>query len=295
MLDDLHAYFYNSVVLPYTAYAEVRENGIYGQSKDRGAAINAATALYHFREHIPAPLRKSRKQVAGLCPDYDLLGDVVNAAKHSVVTQGTPQISSAEDIYEQTVSTEYEDSGGCYSDFRKLVVVRLKDGSERHLFEVMTNVLNFWGSELKSLGCVKDFKPFALPEAPGSRHLTRTEANPMKVVATQGIKFVQRMQLRKYDPAKGNFEPIDLTGAEVRYRVYRPSYSIDVGWQDDDGREYTCTLDLTKDQSTTWHGLETDEQRREFVNALIVERKDNLAAVVRATIGKEPEQGTPPS
>ena len=108
MFDDLAAFFYENVVAAFTDYSKIRQNDPYGRSRDIRAAIDTATSLYHLREHIPAQYRKSRSEVAKLCPDYDLLGDVANAAKHDDLTRGKPQIKSADDIYELTVITRYE-------------------------------------------------------------------------------------------------------------------------------------------------------------------------------------------
>src|SRR6516165_8581907 len=157
MFDDLAAFFYENVVAAFTDYSKTRQSDPYGRSRDIRAAIDAATSLYHLREHIPSQYRKSRSEVAKLCPDYDLLGDVANAAKHDDLTRGTPQINSADDIYEMNVITLYEDCDGEYSDAQKLVMVKLNNGTERDLFEVLTNVINFWGHELESFGVTKGF------------------------------------------------------------------------------------------------------------------------------------------
>jgi len=176
MFDDLAAFFYENVVAAFTDYSKIKRDDPCGRSKDLRAALTAATALYHLREHIPGQYRKSRSDVAKLCPDYDLLGDVVNAAKHDELTLGEPQINSAEDIYEATVVTRYQDQDGEYSDAQKMVMVKLKDGSERDLFEVLTNVMNFWGRELTRYGVIKGFDPFVAPGAAGSRFVKRGDA-----------------------------------------------------------------------------------------------------------------------
>ena len=76
VFDDLRAYFYENVVATFNAYFEVKRNGLYGASRDLRAAIVAATALYHLREHIPTAHQESRAELAQICPDYDLLGDI---------------------------------------------------------------------------------------------------------------------------------------------------------------------------------------------------------------------------
>ncbi|GAF98811.1 unnamed protein product, partial [marine sediment metagenome] len=144
MFDDLVAYFYENVVASYNAFSGALKNNVSGMSKDLRAAINSATALYHFREHIPRIHQKTRKELAKKCPDYDLLGDIVNAAKHRALTRGNPQVSSANDIFEQVVFTKYRDEEGEYFSSEKTVLVKLKDNSDRNMQEILTNVLTMW-------------------------------------------------------------------------------------------------------------------------------------------------------
>lgn len=294
MFDDLAAFFYENVVAAFTDYSKIKHGDPYGRSKDLRAATIAATALYHLREHIPARYRKSRSEVAKLCPDYDLLADVVNAAKHADLTHGKPQINSADDIYETTVVTRYEDDDGEYTDSQKMVMVKLNDGSERDLFEVLTNVINFWGRELASYGVIKKFDPFTVPEAPGSRFIKRADAKKrLDTEMVRGLRFKHHMKLQKYDANKGTSEPIDLTGAKLHYRIYKPSYSLDVVLKNQNGQELKATFDLTEEESLKWHGLETEEQRREFLTILIEHRKQHLQKLINDSMKDHPTDGQP--
>jgi len=289
MFDDLAAFFYENVVAAFTDYSTIKRDDPYGQSKDLRAAIIAATALYHLREHVPARYRKSRSEIAKLCPDYDLLGDVVNAAKHDHLTQGEPQINSAEDIYEMTVVTRYEDQDGEYSDAQKMVMVKLNDGSERDLFEVLTSVINFWGHELARLGVIKGFNSFTVPEAPGSRFIQRADAKKrLDTQILRGLRFKHQMKLQKYDTNKGASAPIDLTGAKLHYRIYKPSYSLDVMLKNQNGEELKATFDLTEEESLKWHGLDTEEQRRESLNILTEQRKEHLQKLISDSTKNHP-------
>jgi hypothetical protein len=85
-MQELAAYFYQSVFLAYHRYKQVKNDHEMGDNKDRREALDAGVALYHLREHIPQKIKKSRGQLAALCTDYDLLGDIVNATKHKVLT-----------------------------------------------------------------------------------------------------------------------------------------------------------------------------------------------------------------
>ena len=281
MFDDLAAYFHENVITSYAAYVDVRENQSYGRSKDLRAAIVAATALYHLREHIPKAHKKSRSAIAKECPDYNVLGDVVNAAKHRDLNRGRPQLNSAEDVYEMTVVTQFEDEGDSYSDARKVVMVKLKDGSERDLLDALTNVMNYWGKEFTRIGVVKDFKPFPMCPHPGEQFIPRDEAKNLDTEIIRGVRFKQVLKLLKFDPTLGKSEPIDLSGSELRYRIYKPSYSVDVQLKHPiSGKEYAFTLKLGDDQSLEWHSLKTDDERQSFMSRLAQERRDELQSML---------------
>lgn len=277
MFDDLAAYFHENVASSYVAYLDVRNKESFGISKDLRAAIIAATALFHLREYVPAPHKKSRSEVAKACPDYNILGDVVNASKHRELDRGQPQLKAAEDVYEMTVITQYEDENGPYSDARKLVMVKLNDGSEHDMMDALTNVINYWGNEFTQYGILKSFKPFLLPPHPGEQFVSRDEAKALDTEIIRGVRFKQVLKLLKFDQALGRAEPIDLTGSEFRYRIYKPSYSVDVQLKHPvSGKEYSFTLELNEDESMKWHSLKTDEQRQSFMSKLAEERSDEL-------------------
>lgn len=194
MFDDLSAHFHENVWESYQNFAEAKKSIKAGKSRDLRLAINAATALYHLREHIPQHLRKSRAKLAKLCPDYDLLGDVVNAAKHSILTQGNPQIVSAEDIFEQVTSTLYKDEQGDYWHGEKSVFVKLKDGSVRDLYEVLTNVLNMWLKELQGLGVIGYIKPIEIKDEGILPRSSESGAAPLDLEIIQGVRFIHNMR-----------------------------------------------------------------------------------------------------
>lgn len=100
MFSDPAVHFYDQIVPAYKAYREPEENDTFGRSRHVIAGVTAATALYHFREHLPKPHSKTFSQVARICPDYALIRDVTNAGKHKVLTIGQPLIKSADDIQE---------------------------------------------------------------------------------------------------------------------------------------------------------------------------------------------------
>lgn len=291
MFDDLAAYFHENVVASYVEYRKVRKNESYGLSKDTRAAIVAATSLYHLREHIPSPQQKTRKTIAKECPDYDVLGDIVNAAKHRELDRGKPRLRSAEDIYELTVITQYEDSEGTYSDAQKLVMVRLIDGTEKDILECLTNVMNYWGNEFVRLGVQESYKPFDVPPGPGEVHVSREDARGLDTEIIRGVRFTQTMKLLKFDSATGKSEPIDLTGCELRYRIYKPSYVFGLHLSyPTTGKECSLELKLDEDQSSEWHSLRTDAEREGFVRRLAQEKQEEIGNLLAKKLAEDSEE-----
>jgi len=58
MSADLEIYYHDHVLTPYVEYETTSKGRCYGQRKDLRKAIEAASALFHFREHLPAPLAR---------------------------------------------------------------------------------------------------------------------------------------------------------------------------------------------------------------------------------------------
>lgn len=296
MFDDVAAYFYENVVASYTSYRDIMEDRVYGRSRDLRASIIAASALFHFREHLPAAHKLTRTQVEAMCPDYGILGDIVNAAKHSTLDRGSPKIVSASDVREVTVITMYEDDEGSYSDVAKQVVAKQIAGKEHVVIDLLTNVINFWGNCLVNWNIVSSYKPFVIPSQPGTQLISRSDARGMDTEILRGVRFKQCMKLQKYDPAIGSAQPFDLTGAKLEYRVYKPSYCIDVLLRNAaNGRETKVTLDLSEPESVKWHGLKTDEQRQQFMAEIADRRKDEIEKLLIEAVSEEDDKsGDPP-
>jgi hypothetical protein len=223
MFDDLKALFHENLVALYLRYRSVLGERKIGLSRDLQAATAACLALYHFREHLPRSHAMSRHQIVEICPDFALVGDVANVTKHAHLTKYESKVARAQCISEVLFITEFSDDEGIYTDARKAVVVSLKDGTERDLFEVVTNVINFWGSHLASLGVLESFKPFSLPERPGSQWLLRSETGGLDIESIEGVRFKMQIRLQRFDNLKGYSVPIDLSRSDVAFRIYKQS------------------------------------------------------------------------
>jgi hypothetical protein len=277
---DLAGLFYESVEPAYRVYAESRDNTKAGRNRLLRAAVEAATALFHFREHLPADLARARSQAVLECPDYRLIADVTNAAKHGALTrntsEGPPLVSSADAIHELIVITRYEDEVGEYSDARVQVVVDCDDGVTRNLDRAIVSVLNYWGGILSASG-VASYLPRHPVDEPGSRFVARADAHPLDFEIVQGLRFASHLQLRMFDATKGRSSPVDLTGANLSFNIYRPSYVFQItATPSAGGPSFTCSLELTPEQSLAYQALKTDDERTEFLKAIANERQAEI-------------------
>jgi hypothetical protein len=237
------------------------------------SALAAATATFHFREHLPPCLQKTRAQMAQICPDYDLLGDVVNASKHNLLTKGNPRINSADDI---RIARHYvfEDEDGVYPSNSKSIEISLKDGRTRELFDVLTNVVNMWVTFLHDAGVSEKSDLFQHEDR--NRVISRAEAKRgIDLVATQGLALTQGLKIQKYNYQKGRPEPIDLTGAKFQFSLHDPraaKYSMDMQIVSPEGKKYTASVDLDPDEVDEYLLLKTGSQLEEFRNKVLMRR-----------------------
>lgn len=272
MFDNLAAYYHENVVASFVEYRDICNGGIAGRSRDLRAALSAASALFHLREHLPGtPL--SRADVERLCPDYALLGDVVNVSKHKALNgntpHGAPLVADAENLAEQIAFIEYEDEAGTYRYIQKSVVVKISDGPEHNLLEILTNVINFWERHMLSLGVLSKARVFTHDSAIRFRSRAECEANRLNFEIVQGQRFHQSMRLLRFNKATGSAETIDLTGSEVRFQIYKPKYDIELSLTHDvSGKTYKAEITLTEEESLILSRMSSDVERQAYVNSL---------------------------
>jgi hypothetical protein len=278
MFDSLHAYFVENCLNSYRAFVTRAESDVAGQSIDSRLAFNVAVALYHLREHMPASVAKSRAQLAAICPDYDLLGDVVNAGKHRDLDpkrgKAPPQINTASDICEEIVITEYIDAEGPYRHVEKRVTVQLNDGSTRDLHEIIVNVMNLWIDELSAIGAVARMAHYAYPRTTGiPRRKVSGPTAQLALEAMQGVRFKQRLRLQRYNYSTGHVEPVDLTGASGSLRIYQPKLILDLELTDHEtGRVINRSVELSDEEGEVFQKLPDDQQRTSFLNDIVRQR-----------------------
>lgn len=302
MFTDFPTHYYNHVVLPFCDYRKVRGDGSAGHQRDLRTAISVATVLYHLREHLPPTATINARQIGQICPDYGLLGDVVNASKHHTLTRptshGAPLVSDATQLSEYILITMYKDSDGDYRYFEKVTAVTLVDGSERDLLEVMTNVINFWENHLHQTGILPEARLFKIPTAnqPRTREECVGHSQP-ELVGTVGVALRHSMRIQAYNYSTGQVEPYDFTGATIRAQIRSPKYHFDFAVVEDaSGREVKGSVELSRDESVTLALLETESARQAYATSL-PSVKQALAEAARAVKRREtaPPQQVPPS
>ncbi len=271
MFDDTAALFHENVIVAYQDFINARTSPVTGRSQDLRLALTVAAALYHFREHLPKNLRRSRATLEKKCADYGLLGDVVNASKHGELTLGTPRVRRATDIEERVVLTEYKDDQGTYCDAEKIISVTLSDKSVRELGDVITNVLNFWLIELHAMKILPKPKPFLLPTK--DKPISRQESVSPNLEIIQGVRFRQRWQLMRYDYETGSTKPIDLTGTKMDFQIYKPAALNLVLTHKETGKSLTRTVLLNRDELEAFEKLHNDEQKQNYLANLAQSRK----------------------
>jgi hypothetical protein len=296
MFDDLAAYYHENVVSAYVDHRDIKRSGIAGRSRDIRSATIAAEALFHLREHLSAH-KPSRATIERQCPEYGLLADIANATKHKQISRQTPHgpplVNDAEQIKEQIVLTEYKDADGEYHFTEKTVVVTLSDGSTRDLFEVLTVVINYWENFLFSQGILTTARTFL--DGSNAHPKTREECkqSQLDIEIIQGHRFHQAWKLQRFNYQTQKVEPVDLTGSQVKFNVYKPSYEIDLSLTHDaSGKEFKKTIALCEEENEILLKCKTDEERQTYVQSLssaqeAMRQLAKKAGLVKETAGNQ--------
>lgn len=273
MFDDLATFYNENVVSAFVDYREISKSDTTGRSHDLRRAIISAAALFDLREHLPKSAQPSRADVEKLCPDYGLLADIVNAAKHKSISiptpHGAPLVTDATQIIELLVNTEYQDEMGTYRYTEKAVIAKLSDGSEKHLLELLTNVLNFWERYLHSISVISSARTFVHTSSVHPKSRTECEANRLNLEIVRGQRVHQTYRLQRFNYQTGTVEPVDLTGFQFRYKIYQPHYEIELSLTHDaTGAEHKRAISLSEDESEAVSRLGTDAERQAYIYSL---------------------------
>ena len=274
MNEDLIIYYHHNVVAVYEEYRCVSADNVYGMRRDLRKAIDAATALFHFREHLPKLIALTRTQAEAACTDYGLLGDAVNSAKHKTIGNSTPHgpplVRDFESILEQKVVIHFQDEKGEYSVSLKIVVVQLEANGERVLLDVLTNVLNFWEQYLFTKGVLEKKRVFQYQDPFRKRSREECKTSSTGIAMTQGLPAQLQFRLLRFDNKQNRAVQIDLTGAKLVFRVFRPKpVEIVIAVKRTvDGRVFERTVELSVDETFQLSTCSSEESKNEFLSGL---------------------------
>jgi hypothetical protein len=266
---DIAAYFYEQVVTPYKEFIKCRNSPEIGGGRDLRAALNAAEAIYHFREQLGDAFRPRYEDITAECPDYALTRDVADIAKHRELDRRSAQLRAADAIQEMLVTTIYEDALGEYYNSVKEFKLRLINGTSRDLSEVLTNSFNFWCRHLDAQHVTPKFSEFTMPNTvkPLPRVKCQSIAN---ITITKGLKFGPAVfQLQRYNYSTGQVHPMNLTGYKPILRVFKPKHEVDLVLQNKStGEKLTRTIALNPDQSKEFDALKSGEERQKYLSKI---------------------------
>jgi hypothetical protein len=291
MFDDLAALFIEQVMGAYEAHVEVRDGDSSGNSRHLRAALNAASALYHFREHLPQEHALTRGEVVRACPSYRLIADVNNAHKHRdltrVTSDGPPLVTQADQISELWVVTMFTDEQGEYSDSRVITSVSCSDGSEMNLDEHLAEVANFWGTYLSEIGIIGRFPKQVVPAYPGRFFVPRADARSYSFHARNDVRLRHTIKIQSWNKSLGRAEPIDLSDKEISYRIYKPKYTFDVICKIPDGSDpVIISIDLEDEESARFSRIKTDTEKNAFMQEIARVYQDYILEQLRLALAK---------
>jgi hypothetical protein len=206
MFDDIAAYYHEKVVGDFDAYRKLSVDGKAGISRDLRASLVAAESLFHLREHLPAP-KPTRAGIEELCPEYGLLGDVVNASKHKTILIGTPHgdpyVTDASQIIEVLDIVRYQDAEGFYTHVHKAVEVKLNDGLSVRMIHLLTDVINFWEAYLADRGVISTRRTFVHDDVLRPRTRQECIGTNFCLTIVRGVRFHLSMRLHEYNMLSG--------------------------------------------------------------------------------------------
>jgi hypothetical protein len=272
MFGSARDHFLQNVWPSYRTFFEQRDAGKLGVNDLVRHGTQAAGALYHMREHLPVTVGRAEIELG--CADYALIGDVANAAKHKTLTRSTPRVSDASGIFEAGVITRFQDEQGEYSCPQAEVFVRLDNGTERRLADLLFGVMVMWCDRLRALNVIDAKEPGPLDL---DRHVSREEAarREMPLQINAGEEWRLQLRLFRFDYAKHRSEPIDLTGAEMRFTLYAPPkhVSIDVVMKEGDSPT-SFEVPLSEAQSHEYVKLKEPAEQHAYVARLLASNPD---------------------
>ncbi|MBN2729704.1 MAG: hypothetical protein JXR53_10815 [Bacteroidales bacterium] len=259
MFEDIKQYFLENVLAEYNGYLRQRKNNKSGFSEDVKCGLRSASALFHFREHLPKELKMTRAQVVNICANYSLLGDVVNVSKHGIIDRNNPQISNSKNIYEEIFVTTYMDKKGEYQHIQKEVVIELDSGEYIILFEILTEIMNMWINQLNGKGLFNELSFFTTT----TKRLPRRNKNSGRLdFLTTNHFYGRRFRAQKYNYDLKKIEPMNLSDVGISFNVYKNTYPVSIEIiPKQNGEPILLEMELNEKQMNLINSIQENEKR----------------------------------
>src|SRR5262249_50381069 len=133
-----------------------------------------------------------------------------------------------------------------------------------------------------------NFPPYPNPTRP--QPLTREQCNHGRLdfQLLKGVEYKQTYQLLRYNYATGRIEPIDISGSDFRFTVYKPQYSYElVATHDSTGKQITRNVQLSDEERDRFAALRTETEKNAHLNTLpqVKVAYEEIVAEIRSTTG----------
>lgn len=276
MFENTRKYVIEYVLPSYQEFIEHRSSNEWGENQLLRKGINTAIALFHLREQIPANIRPTKNALKSQYQAYGLIADIANVAKHHVITKDNPRISNASQIFEEMVITMFADEQGQYFSPQLEVFVKLDDGTEIKLINILYNVMCMWRDVLDSLGIInlRTIEPLAIDQPISRDEANRRSKSNMRI--TRGEAYKWQYQMMKYNYVNNTSEPMDVTGMDFQFKIFEIPKQIPIHIQLTNS---TAVIDIDFDIPLS------EEQATQYMS---LENKDELAAFIKTIIDNNP-------
>lgn len=260
--------FIENVMASYDDFVKHYKTGKFGEDQLLRKAINSATALYHFREHLTEEHIITRQALEQEYSDYGLLGDFVNLSKHKSLDLGNPQITNSEQIFEQIEITEFVDEKGKYFYPQTEIVLILDNGTRRYLSEIIYNVFSFWCEKLSELEIVNIPKP---PHFINNGFKPRKESEKkVNMELIKGESYKWKFQLFKWDDELDERKVKDLTNYDASLNIRGIPNKVTLGFTIEElDIEFDFIIELSEEQAIEYNKLNSDKARQELIHKLM--------------------------
>lgn len=285
MFEDVRKYYVENALASYDEFIKYRSKNEWGENQLLRRGINAAIVLFHLREHIPINIRPRKIVLIKQYPDYGLIADIANVAKHDEISHDNPRITKAEQIFEIMLITHYADKEGEYQSKQIEVFVKLDEGAEIKLINLLYSVMCMWRDVLDNLD-IENFKtiePLTIDEL-----VTREEANMRdELRMRRGVGFKVNIRWMKYNYEKNKAETIDMSGNKFRLWVKQlpEKATISVYYNNSKRKLVDFDVPLTKEQASQYVSLDNDDKKTALLKKVVDNNpkiKDELESKIKA-------------